>query len=141
MATIRKRRESGYRAHQETSHTPQGDLVAVVDDDKWICKALQRLLNSAGFRVETFGSAEDYLRHGGRHKAACMILDVGLPGMNGFDLERRLAAEHNRVPIVFISAHDEPMMKSRALEVGAIGFLSKPMNDKSLIEAVNLALK
>ena len=135
----RKHVDSVWRQLEETQL--QTALIAVVDDDKWIRKSLQRLLKSAGFRVETFGSAEDYLRYGGRNKAACMLLDVRLPGMNGFDLVRRLAAEHNRLPIVFMSAHDEPIIRSRALEVRAIGFLSKPMSEESLLEAVNLALK
>lgn len=135
----RKHVDSVWRQLEETQL--QTALIAVVDDDKWIRKSLQRLLKSAGFRVETFGSAEDYLRHGSRNKTACMLLDVRLPGMNGFDLVRQLAAEHNRLPIVFMSAHDEPIIRSRALEVRAIGFLSKPMNEESLLEAVNLALK
>jgi FixJ family two-component response regulator len=134
-----KRVDSGRRQLEETQL--QTALIAVVDDDKWIRKSLQRLLKSAGFRVETFASAEDYLRNGGRNKTACMLLDVRLPGMNGFDLVRQLAAEHKGLPIVFMSAHDEPMIRSRALEVRTTGFLSKPMNEESLLEAVTLALK
>ena len=141
VPTSSKRLDSDRRQPEETPPTLQGDLVAVVDDDKWIRDSLARFLKSTGFGVETFDSAEDYLQHGDRNNTACIILDVRLPKMNGFDLERQLANEHCRVPIVFMSAHDESEMKRRALQVGVVRFLRKPIHDESLLEAVYSALK
>jgi FixJ family two-component response regulator len=115
--------------------------VAIVDDDKWVLKSLERLVKSAGFRVETFLSAEDFLQSGKGSRTICVILDIGLPGMSGLDLHRRLAAENSQVPIIFVSAHDEAESRTQALAVGAIAFLSKPVNDKALLNAVSSAVK
>jgi FixJ family two-component response regulator len=116
-------------------------LIAIVDDNRWMRRSLARLLKSAGFRAETFVSAEDYLAAGKLEGTGCIILDIVLPGMNGFELMRRLTADRNRLPIVFMSAHDEPEVRSEAAQVGAVAFLSKPFDDGSLLDAVFLALK
>jgi FixJ family two-component response regulator len=115
-------------------------LIAIVDDDRWMRSSLERLLKSAGFRTESFASAEDYLDAGDRGGIGCVILDVILPGMSGFDLHRGLAAQHNRLPVVFISARDEPEVRRQAAQAGAIGFLDKPFDDDSLLNAVHKAL-
>jgi FixJ family two-component response regulator len=120
---------------------PRSGPVAIVDDDKWVLKSLERLVKSAGFRVVTFLSAEDFLRSGKNSKSVCIILDIRLPGMSGIDLQRQLAAENPQVPIIFVSAHDETETRTQALAGGAIAFLSKPVNDKALLEAVSSAVK
>ncbi len=120
---------------------PRSGPVAIVDDDKWVLKSLERLVKSAGFRVVTFLSAEDFLRSGKNSKSVCIILDIRLPGMSGIDLQRQLAAENPQVPIIFVSAHDETETRTQALVGGAIAFLSKPVNDKALLEAVSSAVK
>jgi FixJ family two-component response regulator len=120
---------------------PRSGPVAIVDDDKWVLKSLERLVKSAGFRVVTFLSAEDFLRSGKNSKSVCIILDIRLPGMSGIDLQRQLAAENPQVPIIFVSAHDETETRTQALAGGAIAFLSKPVNDKTLLEAVSSAVK
>jgi FixJ family two-component response regulator len=112
-----------------------------VDDDKWVLKSLERLVKSAGFRVETFISAEEFLEAGKDSTTVCVILDIGLPGMSGLDLQRHLAAENSQVPIIFVSAHDETEMRTQALAGGAIAFLTKPVNDKALLDAVDSAVK
>ena len=115
-------------------------LIAIVDDDHGMRQSLARLLKSAGFRAETFISAEDYLAASEHEDIGCIILDIALPGMNGFELKRRLAADHKRLPIVFVS-HDEPEVRSEAAEVGALAFLGKPFDAGSLLDALFLALQ
>jgi FixJ family two-component response regulator len=116
-------------------------VIAIVDDDKWMRKSLERLLKSAGFRVETFVSAEDYLVAGNHEETGCIILDIGLPGMSGFELERRLTADRNRRPIVVVSARHEPEVRDEAALAGAVAFLGKPFDDNALLDAICTALK
>lgn len=116
-------------------------VVSVVDDDDSVRKSLERLLKSAGFKVEAFASAEDFLKFGKQLEIACLILDVRLGGMSGLDLQRQLVAENSQVPIIFVSAHDEQEARARALRAGAIAFLGKPFNDKVLLDVVHSALK
>jgi two-component system response regulator FixJ len=115
--------------------------VAIVDDDEWVLKSLARLIKSAGFQVETFVSAENFLEAGRDSKTGCVILDIGLPGMSGLDLQRHLAAKNFQVPIIFVSAHDEAENRTQALAGGAIAFLTKPVNDKELLAALDSAVK
>jgi FixJ family two-component response regulator len=112
-----------------------------VDDDKWVLRSLERLVKSAGFKVATFVSAEDFLQAGQDSATVCVILDIGLPGMSGLDLQRHLVAENCRIPIIFVSAHDEAEMRAQALAAGAIAFLSKPVKEKALLDAVDSAVK
>lgn len=114
--------------------------IAIVDDDEWVLKSLARLVKSAGFKVETFLSAEGFLQSGKDSKTVCIILDIGLPGMSGLELQRHLAAQNWQVPIVFVSAHDEREIRAQALAAGAVAFLSKPVNDKALLAAVSSAV-
>ncbi|HZW80939.1 MAG TPA: response regulator [Candidatus Deferrimicrobiaceae bacterium] len=127
--------------HWRLATTPMDGPIAIVDDDKWVLKSLERLVKSAGFRVETFISAEEFLEAGKDSTTVCVILDIGLPGMSGLDLQRHLAAENSQVPIIFVSAHDETEMRTQALAGGAIAFLTKPVNDKALLDAVDSAVK
>ena len=123
------------------SGTAETALIAIVDDDRWMRSSLERLLKSAGFRTESFASAEDYLDPGDRGGIGCIVLDLVLPGMSGFDLARGLAAQHNRLPVVFISARDEPEVQQEAAQAGAIAFLGKPFDDNALLNAVHTALR
>ena len=113
--------------------------IAVVDDDESIRRALCRLVRSAGLRVATFASAEEFLACEGEG-AACLILDVRLPGMSGLDLQRHLASVGRCVPIVFISARDDEQTCQAALAAGALAFLAKPFDDQMLLDAVAKAL-
>ena len=116
-------------------------LIAIVDDDQWMRRSLQRLLKSAGYRSEAFISAEHYLAARNHEETDCIILDIGLPGMNGFELERLLTAEHKRPPIVFVSARYEPEVRDEAAQAGAVAFLGKPFDDNALLDAICTALK
>ena len=116
-------------------------VIAIVDYDEWVGKSLARLIKSAGFRTQTFASAEDFVASGNYEQSACVILDVRLPGMSGLDLQARMAAEHKLVPIVFVSAHDEPEARTQAVQAGAVAFLGKPVDDRALLDAIDQALK
>jgi FixJ family two-component response regulator len=116
-------------------------LIAIVDDDRLIRRSLERLLKSAGLTAKSFDSAEDYLDVGDHNGICCIILDIGLPGMSGFELHRRLAAEPNRLPVVFISAHDEPEVEDQATQAGAIAFLRKPFEENALLNAVQTGMQ
>ncbi len=115
--------------------------IAIVDDDMWVLRSLERLVKSAGFKVATFISAEDFLEARQDSTTVCVILDVGLPGMSGLDLQRHLAAENSPVPIIFVSAHDGTETRAQALAAGAIAFLGKPVNDKALLDALDSAVQ
>jgi len=112
-------------------------LVAIVDDDELFRRSLERLVRSAGFRVETFGSAEDFLERGDLDRTACAILDMKLPGMSGLDLQQRLMTTPTPMPIVFVSAHEEATSRANAMRAGAIAFLKKPFDNSALLDALN----
>ena len=116
-------------------------LIAVVDDDEMVRVALHRLLKAAGFAVTSFGSAEDLLRSGQLPEAACLIVDIRMPGMSGLDLQARLKDESCAIPIIFITAHGDEQMRLQAMRAGAVGFLAKPFNSDVLLDRVRAALK
>ena len=114
--------------------------VIIVDDDASMNVAIKRVLNAAGFDAETFASGEELLRAGVAPTTACLVIDLRLPGRSGFDLVERLAERRSFVPVVFVTAYDEPENREQAAKVGAVAYLPKPFEGKSLIEAVNRAL-
>ena len=115
-------------------------VISIVDDDESVRKALQRLIKSVGLKVEAFASAEDFLSRAKPHEAACLVLDLQLPGMNGLELQAELRAANCRIPIVFISAHGDGQARAQALAAGAIDFLQKPFGEKALFGARDSAL-
>lgn len=119
----------------------EAGLIAIVDDDRLIRRSLERLLKSAGLRAKSFESAEEYLDEGDHNGICCIILDIGLPGMSGFELRSRLDAESNRLPVVFISARDESEVEDKATQAGAIAFLRKPFEDDALLHAVQTGME
>jgi FixJ family two-component response regulator len=115
-------------------------LIAIIDDEKSVRESLSSLLRSAGYRVELLASAEAYFQRGGAEKAACLILDVRMPGMSGLELQRHLLAAGDLTPIVFISANGNEEQRREALNCGAVDFLKKPFSDETLLHALRSAL-
>jgi len=119
----------------------QRPLVAVVDDDESVRESLPDLLGELGFRSQVFSSAEEFLGSETVQRAKCLVLDIAMPGMTGFDLQKELAVRGKDIPIVFITGQKDEMVRKRALEAGAVGFLLKPFSDTALLEALNRALE
>jgi FixJ family two-component response regulator len=114
--------------------------VFVIDDDADLRAAIRGLLNSAGLRSETFGIAHEFLRRKRPDGPSCLVLDVSLPGMNGLDFQRELADAGIRIPIIFITGHGDIPMTVKAMKSGAVEFLTKPFQDKDLLDAIRQAL-
>jgi FixJ family two-component response regulator len=111
-------------------------LIAVLDDDAFVCKALQRLLRSAGLNVETYSSGGAFLRSLASHAPDCLVLDVHMPNLNGFEVQSRLAQAGLRVPVVIITGHDTPESRARALAGHAAAYLLKPIDERTLLDAI-----
>jgi FixJ family two-component response regulator len=122
---------------ETNSHTP---LISIVDDDESVREAIKSLLRSFGLSAEAFSSAEDFLSSRRLDDVICLIVDVVMPRMSGLDLQSRLMLSNRRIPLIFISAHDDADAKKRALEAGALAFLHKPFQEETLMQAVHSAL-
>jgi len=123
-------------------NTVQKGTIFVVDDDPLVRKALQRLLKSAGYFTETFPSAKEFLASGFRSEGpACLILDVKMPGLSGFDLQEELSVASYAMPIIFITGYGDIPSSVRAMKKGAVDFLSKPFEDQDLFDSISVALK
>jgi FixJ family two-component response regulator len=120
---------------------PTDPIVFVVDDDLAVREALSSLIRSVRLRVETFASAQDFLLHQRPDAAACLVLDVRMPGLSGLDLQRELANAGERIPIIFITGHGDIPMSVRAMKAGAVEFLPKPFRDEELLDAIRQALE
>jgi FixJ family two-component response regulator len=116
-------------------------LVSVVDDDASVRESLPDLLEELGFDVRAFSSADELLASGALDRTDCLILDVAMPGMTGPDLQSELIRRGHRVPVVFITARPDEAVRTRALENGAVAYLSKPFGDTELLDAINTALR
>ena len=115
--------------------------VFLVDDDASVRRALGRLIKSAGHNVQTFPSAREFLgTKTGSEEAACLVLDVRMPGLTGMDLQRELQTINRNVPIVFITGHGDIPMSVKAMKAGAVDFLSKPVKDTDLLRAIERAI-
>jgi FixJ family two-component response regulator len=115
-------------------------LLAVVDDDADVRVALTRLVSAAGFTVETFASGAEFLRSLQDHEPDCLVLDLHMPEMSGFDVQSALASVHSAVPVVVITGHHTPESHARAIHLGAKSYLRKPVNDSVLLEAIEKAI-
>jgi FixJ family two-component response regulator len=122
-------------------HTEAQSTVFVVDDDLSLREALKNLLRSIGQRVEVFGSAADFLKYKLPDTAACLVLDIRMPGISGLDFQDELAKADIHIPIIFISAHGDIPMTVRAMKAGAVEFLTKPFREQDLLDAVRIALE
>jgi FixJ family two-component response regulator len=106
-------------------------LIAVVDDDQSVRQALENLISSVGFEVKLFASAEDFLDSDTTLQTDCAILDVRLPGISGVELQRRLAADEQSVPVIIITAQGDDKTQDQAVAAGAVAFLTNPLRKKS----------
>jgi FixJ family two-component response regulator len=120
--------------------TVEAPLLAVVDDDPDVRVALSRLISSAGFAVESFASGAAFLQSIEDHEPDCVLLDVHLPDASGFEIQGALAVEHGTVPIIIITGHHSPETRARALDLGAKGYLCKPVDDEVLLSAIGAAI-
>ena len=120
-----------------------GCLISIVDDDPLVREGLISLLRSAGFATQAFASAEEFLSLAHRDDIACLILDVGLPGISGLELQSQLTTtvSNHRTPVVFMTARDDEATRQQALKGGAVDFLRKPVRREALLNAVHLALQ
>ena len=125
------REQSGVMLPDEVIEAP---LIAVIDDDLSFRTAIGRLLSIWGFRVESFASAEAFLQH--PPSAHCLVLDLHLGGMSGLELQARLAEEGRQVPIIFVTATEDSIVRRLALASGAAAFLQKPFDDRRLLEVL-----
>jgi FixJ family two-component response regulator len=115
-------------------------IVLVVDDDISVRESLELLLRHEGLDVETFVSAQEFLSRPAVTIPSCLVLDISLPGLNGLDLQKRVAVERHEMPIVFITGHGDIPRTVQAMKAGAVEFLTKPFNDEILLNAIHNAL-
>jgi FixJ family two-component response regulator len=121
--------------------TDTDPIVFIVDDDDSVRKALTRLIKSVDLTVETFASADDFLKRDSHNGPACLVLDIRMPGLSGLDLQDELVAARRTLPIIFISAHGNIPLSVRAMKAGAVDFIEKPFEDQTLLDAINQSLK
>ena len=116
-------------------------VIAIVDDDNALRSSLDDLIRSVGFRTLGFPSAEAFLNSNQARDAACLILDVRMPGMSGLDLQHQIVAAKWQIPIIFVTSHADDVARARALDAGAVAFLYKPFHEEELLNAIDAALK
>jgi len=126
---------------KSVEQSPANVAISIVDDDASIREALKSLMRSVQFDVEAFASAEEFLASERVKDTACLILDVHLPGMSGFELQNLLNTERRDIPVIFITAHADDASRERALKAGAIEFLSKPVRRETLFKAIEIAME
>jgi FixJ family two-component response regulator len=116
-------------------------IVFVVDDDVSVRESLESLIRCEGWQPQTFLSADEFLAHPRAATPSCLVLDVTMPGLNGLDLQQRIAADRSDMPIIFISGHGDVPKTVRAMKAGAVEFLTKPFNNDVLLSAIRQAIK
>jgi len=117
------------------------DTVYMVDDDASVRNAVRRLLTSAQYRVLTYASAEEFQKVDFKRSPGCLILDIRLPGISGFELQEELRAAGVRMPVIFVTGHDRAGMEERAMSLGATAYLRKPFDEDVLLGAIRVAMK
>ena len=120
---------------------PSIPVISIIDDDESVRAATNRLVRSLGFVALTFACADDFLRSAHLNDTSCVIADVQMPGMSGIEMQGVLIARGKNIPIIFITAFPDERTRTRAMEAGAVGFLSKPFKGSTLIQYIDDALK
>src|SRR6202790_2721877 len=118
-----------------------GPIVFVVDDEPTVCASVKRLVRSVGIDVQTYSSAQEFLRGKRPDVPGCLVLDVRLPDLSGLDLQQELAKANITLPIIFVTGHGDIPMSVRAMKAGAVEFLTKPFREQDLLEAIQRAIK
>ncbi len=116
-------------------------VVFIVDDDSSVREAVDSLIRSVGFRVQSFGSAKEFLQNKPPNTPGCLVLDVRLPGLSGLDLQREMAQANIHIPIIFVTGHGDIPMTVQAMKAGAVEFLTKPFRDQELLDAIHQAIE
>jgi len=116
-------------------------IVFVIDDDIWVRESLETLIQDEGWQPETFATAQEFLDRPRAFTPSCLVLDISLPGLNGLELQKRVAVERTDMPIIFITGHGDIPMSVGAMKAGAVEFLTKPFNDEVLLNAIRPALE
>ena len=116
-------------------------VVFVVDDDFDVREVLKSLPESVDLRAEVFGSTREFLQNKPMDTVSCLVLDVSLPGMSGLDFQAELAGTHADIPIIFLSGHGDERMSVRAMKAGAVEFLTNPVREQDLFDAINVAFE
>lgn len=116
-------------------------IVFVVDDDISVCESLELLIRHAGWQAETFTTAQEFLDRPQSAVPCCLVLDVSLPGLNGLELQKRVAVERPEMPIIFITGYGDVPMTVQAMKAGAVEFLTKPVSDETLLSAIRNAIE
>jgi len=119
----------------------EAPLISIVDDDTWAREGIRNLVLSLGYRALTFASAQQFIDSGCIETTTCLITDLQMPGLSGFDLQQCLQIAGHPTPIIFVTAYPEERHRARALNAGAICFLSKPFDEQSLIDCLTLAVQ
>jgi len=115
--------------------------IFIVDDDTSVCCALGILLVTYGFKVDTFNSAKDFFRAVPNNVSGCLIMDIHMPGLDGWEALKKIIKSGSRRPVIVISADKNSVNYERAIEAGAVGYLQKPFNDRELVGFINSALE
>jgi len=116
-------------------------VVYVIDDDASVRKSLERLIRSAGLHAKTFPSAQDFLSYHPLDCPGCLVLDVKMPGITGLELQKKMTALHRSIPIIFITGFGNVPASVQAMKAGAVDFLEKPFDSKTLLDAIHRAIK
>ena len=116
-------------------------VIAIVDDDPSVQRGLQRLIRSAGWKAETFASAQEFLARSRAESPNCVLLDLQLPGLSGLDIQKRMAEVGLEIPIVFLTGHGNIPASVQAMKAGAVQFLTKPADEQELLQAIEEAVE
>jgi FixJ family two-component response regulator len=116
-------------------------MISIVDDDESVREATKALVRSLGYAAATFASAEEFLRSDRLRDTSCVIADVQMPGLSGIDLQQQLVAQGLALPVIFITAFPDERTRRRAIDAGAVDYLSKPFSDEQLVSCLDMALR
>ena len=115
--------------------------IFIIDDDESVCRALKILLTTYDFEVKTFKSAKNFFNSVRDDQPGCLVLDIHMPGLDGWATQKEILKSGSKRPVIFISAEKQANASDRALKVGAVGFLQKPVNGETLIDLINVAIE